>query len=151
MSAKHQVDIEHAQKLHGDVDPKLSFVNKVVSKDKQLAEEQYESYKAFWDERRTGEEEECKLAGRQENYTTLVNTYYNLSTDLYEYGWGTSFHFARMYKDEPLAQSIARHQHFLALQLQLKPGMKVLDVGCGVGGPAREMIRFFRGSHYWIQ
>jgi sterol 24-C-methyltransferase len=24
----------------------------------------------------------------------------------------------------------------------LKPGMMVLDVGCGVGGPAREMTRF---------
>jgi len=24
----------------------------------------------------------------------------------------------------------------------LKPGMKVLDVGCGVGGPAREIVKF---------
>ncbi|KAI0243621.1 Delta(24)-sterol C-methyltransferase [Massospora cicadina] len=128
--------------LHGNADLKTSFVNKVVSKDKRLAEEQYESYRNFWDERRTGEEEEVKLIDRQQNYSKLVNAYYNLSTDLYEYGWGTSFHFARMYKGEPLKQSIARHQHYLALQLQLKPNMKVLDVGCGVGGPAREMIQF---------
>lgn len=26
--------------------------------------------------------------------------------------------------------------------MNLKPGMKVLDVGCGVGGPAREIARF---------
>ena len=26
--------------------------------------------------------------------------------------------------------------------MNLKPGMKVLDVGCGVGGPAREIAKF---------
>lgn len=37
---------------------------------------------------------------------------------------------------------LARHEHYLAAQMGLKPGMKVLDVGCGVGGPAREIARF---------
>jgi sterol 24-C-methyltransferase len=26
--------------------------------------------------------------------------------------------------------------------MNLRPGMRVLDVGCGVGGPAREIARF---------
>lgn len=38
--------------------------------------------------------------------------------------------------------SLARHEHYLAAQMSLRPGMRVLDVGCGVGGPAREIARF---------
>ncbi len=34
------------------------------------------------------------------------------------------------------------YEHRFALLMGLRPGMKVLDVGCGVGGPAREMAKF---------
>lgn len=41
-----------------------------------------------------------------------------------------------------MLQALARHEHYLAYKINLKEGMKVLDVGCGVGGPAREMAVF---------
>lgn len=82
----------------------------------------------------------------QESHVQLVDanyhSYYNLATDFYEYGWGSSFHFCRFVQGEPFLQAIARHEHYLALQMGIKKGMKVLDVGCGVGGPAREIVRF---------
>ena len=68
--------------------------------------------------------------------------YYDGATELYEYGWAQSFHFSRFYKGEAFAASLARHEHYLAAQMNLRPGMRVLDVGCGVGGPAREIARF---------
>lgn len=83
---------------------------------------------------------------RLDNYTSLTNAYYNVATDLYEYGWGHSFHFARYYPGESFYQAIARHEHYLAAHIGIKEGMKVLDVGCGVGGPARE-IAHFTGAH----
>lgn len=93
---------------------------------------------------------------RVENYEEVVNSYYDLATDFYEYGWGQSFHFATQAKGEAYTQAIARHEHWLALQLQLKREDLVLvgviirfnpkDCGCGVGGPAREIARF-SGAH----
>ena len=68
--------------------------------------------------------------------------YYDGATELYEYGWAKSFHFSRFYKGEAFAASLARHEHYLSAQMSLRPGMRVLDVGCGVGGPAREIARF---------
>ena len=73
-------------------------------------------------------------------------SYYNLGTDLYEYGWGQSFHFCRFAYGEPFYQAIARHEHYLAAKIGIKDGDKVLDVGCGVGGPAREIAKF-TGAH----
>ncbi len=69
--------------------------------------------------------------------TELVNTFYNLVTDIYEWGWGQSFHFSPLLPGKTPAASEAAHESRLAALLRLKPGMKCLDVGCGVGGPMR--------------
>jgi sterol 24-C-methyltransferase len=83
---------------------------------------------------------------RKQNYTKMVNDYYDLVTDFYEFGWGQSFHFAPRHKGESFEASLARHEFYLAHVLGLKPGMKVLDVGCGVGGPMRAIARFSGAS-----
>ena len=72
----------------------------------------------------------------------IRDSYYNLATDLYEYGWGTSFHFCRFAYGEAFRKAIARHEHYLALKMGIQENWRVLDVGCGVGGPGREMIKF---------
>jgi len=69
-----------------------------------------------------------------------------LATDFYEYGWGSSFHFGGRFKGESLAESITRHEHFLAAKLGLSPDHKVADLGMGVGGPLRTITKF-SGAH----
>jgi len=100
-----------------------------------------ENYSDFW-QKDTAKEAQVDSDNRLENYTDVVNGYYDGATELYEYGWARSFHFSRFYKGEAFAASLARHEHYLASQMSLRPGMRVLDVGCGVGGPAREIARF---------
>ncbi|WVW83092.1 hypothetical protein I302_105110 [Kwoniella bestiolae CBS 10118] len=99
------------------------------------------NYNKFW-EQKSANDNETHRANRLDQYTEVVNGYYDGATELYEYGWAESFHFCRFYKGEGFLQALARHEHYLASMMHLKPGMRVLDVGCGVGGPAREISRF---------
>ncbi|MCY4619822.1 MAG: methyltransferase domain-containing protein [Chloroflexi bacterium] len=81
------------------------------------------------------------LEQRKDRYHAVVNHYYNLATDFYEFGWGRSFHFAPRRRGESFNESMLRHEHFLAKQLTVTSGMQVLDVGCGVGGPMANLAR----------
>ncbi|THU81749.1 delta-sterol C-methyltransferase [Dendrothele bispora CBS 962.96] len=100
-----------------------------------------QNYTKFW-QKDTSKEAQTDNENRLDSYTDVVNGYYDGATDLYEWGWAQSFHFSRFYKGESFFASLARHEHYLAHNMSLKPGMKVLDVGCGVGGPAREIAQF---------
>ncbi|VDB90027.1 unnamed protein product [Peniophora sp. CBMAI 1063] len=100
-----------------------------------------EAYTAHWKKdsaKETGADHEA----RNESYTDVVNGYYDGATELYEWGWAKSFHFSRFYAGEAFDAALARHEHYLAAQMSLRPGMRVLDVGCGVGGPARQIANF---------
>lgn len=82
------------------------------------------------------------LSRRTTDDGSLAKKYYQLVTDFFEWGWGESFHFATRAPHESFAASLARHEHYLALKLGLRPGMRVADLGCGIGGPLREIARF---------
>uniref|UniRef100_A0A0D9WWP9 SAM-dependent methyltransferase Erg6/SMT-type domain-containing protein n=1 Tax=Leersia perrieri TaxID=77586 RepID=A0A0D9WWP9_9ORYZ len=122
-----------AMSRSGALDLASGVGGKITKDEVKSAVDEYEKYHGYYG----GKEE-----SRKSNYTDMVNKYYDLATSFYEYGWGESFHFAHRWNGESLRESIKRHEHFLALQLGLKPGMKVLDVGCGIGGPLREIAKF---------
>jgi sterol 24-C-methyltransferase len=85
---------------------------------------------------------DANLEDRNTAYKTLVTAYYELSTLFYEWGWGSSFHFAYFLKGETFQQAIQRHEYYIAGRLGVSAGEKVLDCGCGIGGPMRNIARF---------
>jgi sterol 24-C-methyltransferase len=78
---------------------------------------------------------------RTANYHELVKEYYDSVTFYYWKGWGEHFHFAPFSGSEPLKQALEVQQRLLAREAGIEPGMKVLDVGCGIGGPTRSIAR----------
>ncbi|KIJ98782.1 hypothetical protein K443DRAFT_133298 [Laccaria amethystina LaAM-08-1] len=112
-----------------------------IQRDDGRIDNRIENYTKFW-QKDLKKEESADNDHRLDSYTDVVNGYYDGATELYEYGWAQSFHFSRFYKGEAFLASLARHEHYLASQMTLRPGMRVLDVGCGVGGPAREIAQF---------
>lgn len=69
------------------------------------------------------------------SHSVLVSRYYDVVTPFYEYGWGDSFHFSPRRPGERLPDAHRRHEEGIARLLELRSGMRVADLGCGVGGP----------------
>ena len=58
-----------------------------------------------------------------------------------QFGWNESLHFAPLTPQETLEESIVKHQRLMIQKLRLREGMRIVDIGCGVGGPMRRVAR----------
>jgi cyclopropane fatty-acyl-phospholipid synthase-like methyltransferase len=85
-------------------------------------------------------------SSRAGRYTELVRAYYDRITAIMLEKWGESFHFAMFQGDESLDEALAGTERWVADRGGFRPGMKVLDIGCGVGGPALT-IAAHSGAH----
>ena len=75
------------------------------------------------------------------DHTETVREYYDLCNEFMVFGWSESLHFAPLAQGESLEASQIRHQRQMIAKLELQEGMTVVDVGCGIGGPMRRVVR----------
>eukprot|EP00127_Corallochytrium_limacisporum_P005444 Clim_evm13s205 gene=Clim_evmTU13s205 len=120
------------------IKPKAPEVHQLLSKSlpKEKVNSTIGDYNSYFIK---GEEE-------KQDSREMVNQFYDVVTDFYEYGWGESFHFAPRLARETFAESLLRHEYYLAHRLNLEKGQVVIDCGAGVGGPLRN-IQNFAGSN----
>ena len=85
------------------------------------------------------ESHEAREAGY--DHTRTVQEYYDLCSGFMVWSWGESLHFAPLSPRESLEDSKIRHQRLMISKLELSPGMTVVDIGCGLGGPMRRVAR----------
>ncbi len=83
----------------------------------------------------------AEAGGEVYDHTETVNDYYDLCNEFMLFGWNESLHFAPLRSDETVEASIVRHQRLMIGKLDLRGNMRVIDVGCGVGGPMRRVAR----------
>ncbi|CAN7130424.1 unnamed protein product [Brassica rapa subsp. narinosa] len=96
------------------------------------AENVKDNYNQYWSFFRKPKEIETA-----EKVPDFVDTFYNLVTDIYEWGWGQSFHFSPSIPGKSDKDATRIHEEMAVDLIKVKPGQKILDAGCGVGGPMR--------------
>lgn len=96
---KNSEEIKKMRQLHGQLHLQESgFFRKVTQKDSRLNKHAAESYYENWKDGNNLKNNENDVEERRHQAQSMTNAFYDLVTDFYEYGWGQSFHFAKLYK-----------------------------------------------------
>ncbi|KAK4044438.1 S-adenosyl-L-methionine-dependent methyltransferase [Parachaetomium inaequale] len=74
---------------------------------------------------------------REKKYCEVASDYHDLVTPLYEQGWGQQFHYTPITPGLSIRESMTAYEKTFAGLARLEKGMRVLDLGRGIGGPAR--------------
>ncbi|MBO1413381.1 cyclopropane-fatty-acyl-phospholipid synthase family protein [Streptomyces sp. FH025] len=80
--------------------------------------------------------------GREDHYARVIDRYYELVTPVCRDVWSDSFHLTWFAEDQSLHEAQLTLQHWLADAGGFTADDRLLDVGCGIGGPAAAIARY---------
>ncbi|MFE0104868.1 class I SAM-dependent methyltransferase [Streptomyces sp. NPDC059009] len=83
---------------------------------------------------------------RGERYEEMLPAFYSFATAAYRDNWADSFHLPPFHGPEGLGEALTAQEHRLADDAGFTHGMRLLDIGCGIGGPALSIARH-TGAH----
>jgi sterol 24-C-methyltransferase len=79
---------------------------------------------------------------RHRRHVSMVQSYYDLTGDVYRAAWGPSHHFAAYRPGQDRSEATRATEHDLADRAGLNADSHALDIGCGVGGPALSIAAY---------
>ncbi|GAB2713547.1 SAM-dependent methyltransferase [Nocardia thraciensis] len=82
---------------------------------------------------------------RTTHNSELLQSFYEVATHPYIDNWGYSFHLPPFASGQTLEQACVEQERQIARIF--RPGQSILDIGCGVGGPARTIAAIVPGLH----
>lgn len=96
---KNSEEIKRMRQLHGTIHLEESgFLKKITQKDKALNKDTTDFYYNNWKDADNLKDNNKHVEERRHEAQNMTNSFYDMVTDFYEYGWGQSFHFAKLYK-----------------------------------------------------
>ncbi|KAG6477835.1 24-methylenesterol C-methyltransferase 2-like [Zingiber officinale] len=81
--------------------------------------------------------EDIAAASDEDKMPSIIQTYYNLLTDIIEWKLGQSFHFSPSLPGRSDREAARIYEERIADVIAARPGQRIVDVGCGIGGPMR--------------
>lgn len=87
-------------------------------------------------------------ATRTAHYQRLVQAYFARVTEAYRQVRGDCFHLALFAGAEALREALITTECMLADEGGFRSGMRILDIGCGLGGPAVNIAEY-SGAHIY--
>lgn len=79
---------------------------------------------------------------RSQCYQAMVRQYYECVTAMYRQFWGDSYHFAIYRGNESRDEAMIATERLIADAGSFRKGLDILEVGCGLGGPALQIAEY---------